>query len=102
LADFPHFDQAPTTCNGSKDCWQTAETQWRSVSRDLIQKLESKGFVVQALDLEDDTGRRVYEVSKDGKAQYYLNLFSTDKGTVYLIAKEPLDREELNKAVAPQ
>jgi hypothetical protein len=82
-------------------CWQTAETQWRSVSTDLKQNLENKGYVVQQLDLEDDTGIRVYEVSKDGKMQYYLNLLSTEKGTVYLLAQKPLTREELRTAATP-
>jgi hypothetical protein len=81
-------------------CWQTAETQWRSVSTDLKQNLENKGYVVQQLDLEDDTGIRVYEVSKDGKRQYYLNLLSTGKGTVYLMAEKPLTRAELTTAAA--
>jgi hypothetical protein len=83
-----------------KGCWQTAETQWRSVSTDLEQKLVNKGYALKPLDLEDDTGLRVYEVSKDGKRQYYLNLLSTEKGTVYLMAEKPLTREELTTAAA--
>jgi N-dimethylarginine dimethylaminohydrolase len=96
LAEFPQIEGAQAGCNGLLDCWKTPETQWRDVSSNLEQKLEAKGYDVKALDLEDDTGRRVYEVSKDGEIKYYLNVLSTERGTVYRISQQPLTREELN------
>jgi hypothetical protein len=88
-------------CNNSLSCWQTAETQWRSVSENLKQNLEAQGYVVEKLELADDTGRSAYQVSKDGETKYYLNLLSTKQGTVYLLTKEQLTPEELDSAVAP-
>ncbi len=99
-ADFPHVDNAQAGCNGLQDCWQTPETQWRTVSQNLEENLKAKGYVVKQLDLADDTGIRVYQVSKNGETQYYLNLLSTGQGTVYRFSQEPLTREELNKTAA--
>jgi hypothetical protein len=100
LAEFPQIEGAQAGCNGLLGCWQTPETQWRDVSSNLEQELEAKGYQVKALDLEDDTGRRVYEVSKAGEIKYYLNVLSTNRGTVYKISQEPLTREQLNQAAA--
>jgi hypothetical protein len=96
LADFPHLEGAQPGCNGLLGCWQLPETQWRSVSRNLIENLEAQGYKVEPLDLEDDTGRRVYKVSKGNELKYYLNLFSTQQGTVYRLSQQPLSREELD------
>jgi N-dimethylarginine dimethylaminohydrolase len=100
VAEFPHFEGVQAGCNGLLDCWKTPETQWRDVSSNLEQNLEAQGYEVKPLDLEDDTGRRVYEVSKEGEIKYYLNVLSTQRGTVYKISREPLTREELNQAAA--
>ncbi|NEQ28103.1 MAG: hypothetical protein F6K28_55770 [Microcoleus sp. SIO2G3] len=101
FADFPHVDGVQPGCNNSLSCWQTTETQWRTVSENLKQNLEAQGYVVKKLELADDTGRTAYQVSKDGETKYYLNLLSTKQGTVYLLTKEQLTPEELNSAVAP-
>jgi hypothetical protein len=100
VAEFPQVEGSQAGCNGLLGCWQTPETQWRDVSSNLEQKLEAQGYEVEALDLEDDTGRRVYQVSKAGDLKYYLNVLSTERGTVYRISQEPLTREELNQAAA--
>ena len=100
MAEFPQVEGSQAGCNGLLGCWQTPETQWRDVSSNLEQRLEAQGYEVEALDLEDDTGRRVYQVSKAGALKYYLNVLSTERGTVYRISQEPLTREELNQAAA--
>jgi hypothetical protein len=100
VAEFPQVEGSQAGCNGLLGCWQTPETQWRDVSSNLEQRLEAQGYEVEALDLEDDTGRRVYQVSKAGDLKYYLNVLSTERGTVYRISQEPLTREELNQAAA--
>ncbi len=100
MAEFPQVEGSQAGCNGLLGCWQTPETQWRDVSSNLEQRLEAQGYEVEALDLEDDTGRRVYQVSKAGDLKYYLNVLSTERGTVYRISQEPLTREELNQAAA--
>lgn len=93
VAGVPNFDNAQPSCNGG--CWQIKETPFRLVSTTLLERLENQGYEVDKQDIEDDTGRSVYKVSKDGVTKY-LNVLSTDKGdTVYLLAEKELTREEL-------
>ncbi|OLP15731.1 hypothetical protein BST81_24745 [Leptolyngbya sp. 'hensonii'] len=80
-------------------CWQVEDTQWRSIAGNLKQRLRDQGMELAELDLEDDTGLRVYEVSKDGKLQYYLNLLSTDRGTIYVLNPRQMSRAELESAI---
>ncbi|MCA1990436.1 MAG: hypothetical protein LDL41_00070 [Coleofasciculus sp. S288] len=99
FADFPHSEGAEASCNGLLDCWQV-ENALTSVSGELQENLIAQGYEVKKLDIEDDTGRRVFKVFKKGETPYYLNLLSTLEGTVYRITKEPLTREELAKQAA--
>jgi hypothetical protein len=120
FADFPHFDDAKPGCNGLQNCWKTEETQWGLVSNNFKQKLEGQGYdVEEESDIEDDTGRRVYRVSKEGVTKYYINLLSpeyylsllpkeeylkllsTEQGTIYLPTEKLLSREELKNQVNP-
>lgn len=98
FADFQHFPDAQQGCNGVESCWQTAETQWAVVSNDLKQKLEEGGYSITPLDIEDDIGRRAYEVSKEGKTKYYLNLISTGRGIVYLLTEQLPTSEQIKSA----
>jgi hypothetical protein len=68
------------------------------VAGNLEEKLADQGYDVEQLELDDDTGLRVYEISKDNK-RYYLHFLSTAQGTVYLIKPEQLSREEVEKVV---
>lgn len=68
------------------------------MSNDLKQKLEEGGYSITPLDIEDDIGRRAYEVSKEGKTKYYLNLISTGKGIVYLLTEKLPTSEEIKSA----
>ncbi len=68
----------------------------------LEQDLQSRGYMIDQLELADDTGIRVYAVSKAGEIAYYLNLLSTFEGTVYIVSEQPMTREELNAMVGVQ
>ena len=93
VAGVPNFDNAQLSCNGG--CWHIKETPFRLVSTTLLERFENQGYEVDKQDIEDETGRSVYKVSKDGVIQY-LNVLSTDKGdTVYLLAERELTRQEL-------
>lgn len=100
--DFPHAEGSQPGCGGQAVCWQTDNTQWRSVARTFEQTLEDQGYDVNQLELETDTGVRVYAVSKEGEIPYYLNLLSTLDGTVYVLSDKPLTPQELTEMAAAQ
>jgi hypothetical protein len=97
LAGTLQIEGAEQGCSGSQDCWQVEETQWRSIADNLEERLQADGYAVTQLDLEDDTGLRVYEVIKQGNPKYYLHLLSTSHGTVYLVKSKLLSREEFQQ-----
>jgi hypothetical protein len=47
--------------------------------------------------LGDSTGRRIYEVSRDGETSYYLTLISTLQGAVYVLTEEPMTVEKMDE-----
>lgn len=98
-ADFPH-GEGTVTCEGQDNCWQTPETQWRSLAHTFQQTLQSQGYVLEDIteqQLSSITGRRIYAVKKDGETQYFLNVVSTPQGTRYVNSEEPLSEAELNQ-----
>ncbi len=79
---------------------QIPATPFRSASKTLVERLQEGGYEVEKQDNEDDTGRSVYKVTKDGKTQF-LSVLPTDNGdTVYLLAERELTREELIRMTA--
>lgn len=101
-ATFPHVEGTSAGCGGRENCWQSADTQWRSLARTLEQNLQDQGYSVTQLDLETDTGVRVYRVTKASEPAYYLNLISTFQGTVYLISEQPMTALEIRQAAERQ
>ena len=96
-AEIPHAAiGGEPGCGGQENCWQTQDTQWRSVARELEQELENKGYEVESQTDDEVPGFRVYEVSKDGETEY-LNLLSTLQGTFYVLADQPMTRDELEQ-----
>lgn len=97
-ADFPHALNAQG-CDGVENCWQTSDTQWRSIATSLQQSLQDQGYNLQDITeqrLGEITGKRIYEVSREGDSPYYLNLISTlDRGTVYRMTDTPLSLAEM-------
>jgi hypothetical protein len=88
---------AQAGCHASESCWQTADTQWRSLATSLRQTLQMQGYSLEELPLDEDTGRRIYRVSKPNEIPYYLNLVSTREGTVYFLTEQPMTAEALNQ-----
>lgn len=101
FADFPHFQNAQAGCFGLETCHQIeGEVSFREVGRTMMAELEAKGYTVRLRDdLEDDTGRKVYEVSKNEETQYLSVLSALELGrTVYVLAEKPMTIEELQAA----
>lgn len=101
-ATFPHLESTTAGCGDRENCWQSADTQWRSLARTLEQNLQNQGYSLTQLDLETDTGVRVYRVAKAGEPEYYLNLISTFQGTVYLISEQLMTAVEIRQAAESQ
>ncbi|RMG13692.1 MAG: hypothetical protein D6728_04270 [Cyanobacteria bacterium J055] len=95
--DFPHASGAQSGCNGRDDCWQTSETQWRSIASNLSQDLQNRGYEVEQVNIATDTGMRVYRISKTGETPYYLHLVSTLQGTKYVTSQTQMTTEELEE-----
>lgn len=96
----PAVAGAQQGCAGRDDCWQTNNTQWREVATNLVQGLQTEGFEIEQLDLEQDTGVRVYRISKGEEPDYYLTLISTFQGTRYVMSQQPMTLDELNHVVS--
>ncbi len=97
LANFPHIAQAQVGCLNSKQCWQTSDTQWRTISSTVKQQLENQGYILEAVPLDDETGRQMYRVLKANETAYFLSFISTTQGTVYLITQQPMTPEEMQQ-----
>jgi hypothetical protein len=64
-----------------------------------MEQLQTQGYTVRLRDdLEDDTGRKVYEVSKDEETQFLSILSALDLGrTVYVLAAKPVTLSDLQQ-----
>jgi len=95
LANFPH---ATTTqaCDQVEQCWRSPDSQWRGLAQTLEADLAAQGYELTEMPLDDETGRRIYEVSKESEVVYYLNVISTLEGTVYRVTEQPLTADEMN------
>jgi hypothetical protein len=91
-------------CDGVDHCWQTRDTRWRSIATTLQASLTNQGYQLRDIteqQLGEITGRRIYEVSRDGDLPYYLNVISTlDQRTVYRMSDAPLNAEEMDAIAA--
>ncbi len=103
LKELANANGTQQGCGEAKaTCWQVEDSQWRAVSQELQARLEERGYQVTPLDIEDDIGMAVFEVSKSGKRQYYLHFLSLEDqggGTAYLRADQVLSRDELKRRV---
>ncbi|NJP12025.1 MAG: hypothetical protein HC866_23240 [Leptolyngbyaceae cyanobacterium RU_5_1] len=86
-------------CDEVEGCWKSGNSQWRSVYSDVQQQLSEQGYEVKELDLEEDTGFKVCQISKNGIPKYYLHLLSTLQGTIYVLNPKQFSREELEQKV---
>jgi hypothetical protein len=87
-----------------------AESNGRLVTNALEDKLIQQGYQVQQLDLNDEEGMRVYQVtdprvtagsklnsSPTSPQQFYLHVLWSDRGTVYLRYPTLLSRAQLEQ-----
>ncbi|MDX2229810.1 MAG: hypothetical protein NW220_09245 [Leptolyngbyaceae cyanobacterium bins.349] len=97
LAQLP--DTQP--CQRVEGCWKSNKSQWRAVYAKVQQQFTAQGFTVTELELEDDTGFRVSQIAKSGATKYYLHLFSTLEGTVYILNPTQLSKDEVEQRLTP-
>ncbi len=97
--DFPKPEGAVAGCLGLNQCQQAEGVRLTRLVQDLQTMLERQGYAVTAVDLDNDQGRRVFEVTK-GEEKRYLNLFSTPEGTVYLLAEQILTLADVQAMAA--
>lgn len=98
FASFPHLDGSQPGCfnQSAGDCQQVAGN-FRQVSQALTAQLSSQGYDVKQRDDLEETGRQVYEVTKDEVTQY-LSVISSDlAGTAYILAHEPVTQADIEQ-----
>jgi len=96
FADFPHYPGVEPGCFGKESCQKTADSLAK-VDAHFAKQLPAKKYQVQSVSTETD--KKVYQVSKGGATQF-LNLFTSDGATVYVLAPEPLNSlDDLKAAV---
>lgn len=98
FASFPHLAQAQPGCfnQAAGDCRQVSGN-FRQVSQALTDQLSQQGYAVKQRDDLEETGRQVYEVTKDG-ATRYLSVISSDlSGTAYILADEPVTQTDIEQ-----
>jgi hypothetical protein len=96
FADFPHVPGAQAGCAGSERCWQTPDTQWRSLAVNIQQDLTTQGYTLESVPLAEETGRQMYKVSKAGETPYYLSFVSTPQGTIYAFTEQPMTSGQMD------
>ncbi|MEB3178292.1 MAG: hypothetical protein VKL59_04520 [Nostocaceae cyanobacterium] len=100
FAGFPQYPGAQPGSmgllkgNADQNSQHTSDTIDK-VAAHFDQELAAKGFQPQKT--TDEADMKVYQVSKDGKTQYWHLFKKGEEGTVMLLAPEPLDRSQLNQ-----
>ncbi len=100
FSNFPHLATGEAGCFGLGNCRQINGGDFRQVSADLIEQLRIQDYAVRSRDDLEDSGIKVYEVTKDDVTQY-LSVLQPDLGvSVYVLASEPVVVAELRSAEA--
>jgi hypothetical protein len=81
-------------CKGIKDCYAYTETNGRQISATLEQQLHAQGYTLRPLELDEDTGMKVYQLLQKGQARDYLHIIWTDQGTHSLRLPEPVKNRQ--------
>ena len=81
--------QGTIACDRVKDCYASTETNGRAIAKTLEEKLEVQGYTLTAIDLDEDTGMKIYQLFLKGQPKDYLHIIWTDKGTRSLRLPEP-------------
>ncbi|MBD0267650.1 MAG: hypothetical protein ICV77_05075 [Cyanobacteria bacterium Co-bin8] len=97
-AGFPHLAGATAGCQDLSNCWRSEADSWRAAARTLQAQLESQGYELDDKTEEilgEDTGVRIYAVTRDGSPAYYLNLVSVTGGILYTMTPEPMTADAI-------
>ncbi|MGF1496178.1 MAG: hypothetical protein ACFB8W_05055 [Elainellaceae cyanobacterium] len=98
FANFPHLPSAAAGCFGLGNCHQVEGENFRQMGTSLVDQLVAEGYEVRSRDDLDDSGIKVYEVTRNGESQY-LSLLQPDLGTsVYVLAAAPVTTADLQAA----
>ncbi|MEB3355097.1 MAG: hypothetical protein VKK04_00005, partial [Synechococcales bacterium] len=99
FADFPHLARAGAgSCSGLGNCHQVDGENFRQMGTRLVDQLTLQGYEVRSRDDLEDSGIKVYEVTRDGVSQY-LSLLQPELGTsVYVLAANPITTTDLQAA----
>lgn len=92
--------QGTIACDGIKNCYASAETNGRLVSETLEQQLRDQGYTLQPIELDEDTGMKVYHLFQNGQPKDYLHIIWTDQGTRHLRLPQPVTNRQELAAVA--
>ncbi len=89
-------------CAGSKtqDCFALTESNGRLVASQIEENLRQRGYDLSSLDLAEENGIKVYQLSKrgqpkQGQPEDYLHVFWDENGTVYFRNPTVLSYAEL-------
>jgi hypothetical protein len=89
-------------CIGSKtqDCFALTESDGRLVASRIEENFRKKGYDLSSLELEQEHGMKVYQLSKRGQPKQgqpkdYLHVFWDETGTVYFRNPSVLSYAEL-------
>lgn len=97
LADFPHLAESSGCSNQATEGCRQVGGNFRQVSQALREQLRQQGYTVSPRDDLEETGRQVYEVTKDDRTRY-LSIISADLGeTVYVLAAEPVTQADIEQ-----
>lgn len=96
------MEGAAAGCSGSttQDCFAFTESDGRLVASRIEENLNKKGYSLSPLDLEEENGMKVYQLSKrgqpkQGQPEDYLHVFWDENGTVYFRNPTVLSYKEL-------
>ncbi len=93
--DFPLYPGSTPGCFGLSSCLE-ASVVLSQVSSHFASQLPIRKYEVKRT--VQETGREVYQVSRNGLSQY-LSIIENGKNTVYVLSDAPRTLEDLEKAV---
>jgi hypothetical protein len=96
------MEGATAGCTGgtTQDCFALTDSDGRSVASQIEKNLENKGYDLSPLELAEENGMKVYQLSKrgqpkQGQPEDYLHVFWDENGTVYFRNPTVLSYKEL-------
>lgn len=93
--DFPLYPNSQPGCFNLASCLQTGDALGQ-LSSFYAQELPAKKYQIKPTIKE--ASRQVYQVSRNGQAQF-LSLIKSEQGSVYVLSDKPRSLADLKKAV---